>query len=106
MNTVIDLLEESFSLHKSNVAVRIYDKVWSYGELHSLSNTIARFLLEKGIQKGDRVAVLMNKSIYLYAAIIGIIKSGGVYVPLDSKAPPLRLARMLEDIDPFYVFID
>ncbi|MDH5203365.1 MAG: AMP-binding protein, partial [Nitrospirota bacterium] len=89
-----------------NVAVRIYDKVWSYGELHSLSNTIARFLLEKGIQKGDRVAVLMNKSIYLYAAIIGIIKSGGVYVPLDSKAPPLRLARMLEDIDPFYVFID
>ncbi|MDH5202201.1 MAG: amino acid adenylation domain-containing protein [Nitrospirota bacterium] len=106
MNTVIDLLEESFSLHKSNVAVRIYDKVWSYGELHSLSNTIARFLLEKGIQKGDRVAVLMNKSIYLYAAIIGIIKSGGVYVPLDSKAPPLRLARMLEDIDPFFVFID
>ena len=106
MNTVIDLLEESFSLYKSNAAVRIYNNVWSYGELHSLSNTIAKFLLEKGIQKGDRVAVLMNKSIYLYAAIIGIMKSGGVYVHLETKAPPLRLAKMLEDIDPFSVFID
>jgi len=106
MNTVLELIYKSFFLNKSEIAVRIYDNSWSYGELHHMSNRIASFLLEKGIRKGDRVAVLMNKSIYLYAAIIGIMRSGGVYVPLETKAPPLRLAKMLGDISPFCVFVD
>lgn len=106
MNTVLELIYKSFFLNKSEIAVRIYDNSWSYGELHHMSNRIASFLLEKGIQKGDRVAVLMNKSIYLYAAIIGIMRSGGVYVPFETKAPSFRLAEMLEDISPFYVFVD
>jgi amino acid adenylation domain-containing protein len=106
MKTVVDLINESFSAYKSKVAIRIYDKSWSYGDLHSLTDQIVTFLLEKGMKKGDRVVSLMNKSIFLYAAIIGILRSGGVYVPLDTRAPSLRLAKMVEDISPLVVFID
>jgi len=106
METVVELLEKSFSLHKSKVAIRIYDNLWTYSDLQNLANNILRFLLESGIKKGDRVVVLMNKSIYLYAAIVGIMQGGGVYVPLDTRTPSARLARILEDILPFYVFID
>jgi len=106
MKTVVDLINGSFSAYKSKVAIRIYNKSWSYADLHSLTDQIATFLLERGMNKGDRVVVLMNKSIFLYAAIVGIMRAGGVYVPLETRAPSLRLAKMMEDISPFVVFID
>ena len=106
MHTVLELLNKSFSLNKDRTAVRIYDDFWSYGELDTISNKIATFLMKNGIKHGDRIIVLMNKSIYLYAAIIGIMKSGGVYIPVYTKTPPLRLSEILNDISPFYVFID
>ncbi len=106
METIIDLLERSFSLHKARVGIRIYDDMWTYDDLQNLSSKISGFLLKAGIKKGERVAVLMNKSIYLYAAIVGIMRSGGVYVPLDGRTPSARIARILEDVAPFYVFID
>jgi len=106
MQTVVDLIKRNFSLHQSKVAVRVNDKIWTYNDLQDLSSKISSFLLKSGIKKGDRVIVLMNKSIYLFAAIIGIIQCGGVYVPLDSRTPFVRLAKILQDIFPFYVFID
>ena len=106
METIVELLEKSFSLHKARVAIGIYDNLWTYSDLENLSNNISDVLLESGIKKGDRVVVLMNKSIYLYAAIVGIMQGGGVYVPLDTRAPSARIARILEDVAPFYVFID
>ena len=106
VQTIVDLIEGSFSLHPSKVAIRIYDNMWTYNDLQDLSSKIARFLLKSGIKKGDRVVVLMNKSIYLYAALIGIIQGGGVYVPLDTRTPSERLGKILEDLVPFYIFID
>ena len=85
IQTVIDLLERSLSLNKSRVAIRIYDNSWTYSDLQNLSNNISGFLSEWGVKKRDRVVMLMNKSIYLYGAIVGIMQVGGVYVPLDTK---------------------
>lgn len=106
MQTVVDLLERSFSLHKSKVAIRIYDNIWTYNDLRDQSSKISSFLVKSGIKKGDRIVVLMNKSIYLYAATVGIMQAGAVYVPLDTRTPSARLARQLEDIVPFFVFVD
>jgi amino acid adenylation domain-containing protein len=106
VETILDLLETTFSRYQTRVAIRIYDQCWTYRDLENLSNSISNVLLESGIKKGDRVVVLMNKSIYLYAAIVGIMRCGGVYVPLDGKAPATRIARILEDIGPFYFFLD
>ena len=106
METIVDLLESSFSIHRSKAAIRIYDHLWTYNDLQYLSNKISRLLLTSGIKKGDRVVVVMNKSVYLFAAIIGIMQCGGVYVPIDTRTPSVRLAKILKDIIPFYVFID
>ena len=106
METVVDLINRSCSSYQSKVAVRIYDNMWTYGDLRDLSNSISTYLLKSGMKKGDRIIVLMNKSIYLYAAMVGIVQGGGVYVPLDTRTPSARLARIVEDIAPFCVFID
>jgi amino acid adenylation domain-containing protein len=106
MQTVVDLVSESFSLYPSKGAVRIYDNVWTYADLRDLSGKISEYLLKSGMKKGDRIIVLMNKSIYLYAAVVGIMQGGGIYVPLDTRTPSARLARIVEDIAPFDVFVD
>ncbi|HUL22606.1 MAG TPA: amino acid adenylation domain-containing protein [Thermodesulfobacteriota bacterium] len=106
METIVDLFEDSFTLYPLKPAVRIYADTWTYNDLRDLSSQIAHFLLESGMKRGDRVVVLMNKSIYLYAAMIGIMQGGGIYVPLDARTPSARLARILEDIVPFRIFID
>jgi len=106
MQTIVDLITKSFSLHSSKAAIRIRDHLWTYGDLRNYSDNISKFLLESGIRKGDRVVVLMNKSIYFYGAITGILRDGGVYVPLDVRTPPARLAGILKDIAPICVFID
>jgi fengycin family lipopeptide synthetase B len=106
MQTVVDLIKRSFSLHPLKAAIRIYDNIWTYQDLQKLSNSVSEVLLRSGMGRGDRVVVLMDKSIYLYAAIVGIMQGGGVYVPLDTRTPSIRLGRILCDIHPFYVFVD
>src|SRR5437867_9733786 len=71
----------------------------SYAQLEGLSNQLARILWEGGCRKGDRVCLLMPKSPMAIAAILGIYKAGGIYVPLDSSSPPGRLALMLDSCE-------
>ena len=69
----------------------------SYAELNRRANAIAHHLLGLGIGREDRVAVLMHRSSQHVAALIGILKCGAVYVPLDPRAPAERLRLMLGD---------
>src|SRR5690606_34558374 len=54
-------------------------------------------LVKRGIKKGDVIGVAIERSTDLIVAILGIIKSGAVYVPLDPQFPKGRLEYMLED---------
>lgn len=78
----------------------------SYGILSSASNRFGRRLIEMGCQKGDRVVLLAQKQALLLVGIIGILKSGAIYAPLDPKMPALRLKHILEDISPQVVLTD
>ena len=71
----------------------------SYAQLEELSNQLARTLREGGCRKGDRVCLLMPKSPMAIAAILGIYKAGGIYVPLDPTSPPGRLTLMLDSCE-------
>jgi acetyl-CoA synthetase len=59
----------------------IYEEV-SFAQLRSLSSSIAQFLLENNLQPNGRVAVLLPKTIELFASSVGIWRAGGCYVPL------------------------
>ena len=69
----------------------------SYQLLDQISDQIARNLKQSGIKHEDVVAIYMDRSAELIAALIGIIKAGAAFVPIDSSFPEKRLVHVLED---------
>jgi amino acid adenylation domain-containing protein len=65
----------------------------SYGELEAMSNRVAQVLLDTRRGAGDRAAILIPKGFEAVSAILGALKAGAVYVPLDPAEPPARMAR-------------
>lgn len=91
------LLEESAVKFPYKIAVTFKDQTISYQQLNNLSNKIAHILIENGISRSDRIALYLNKSIFSIAAIFGVLKAGGTYVPLDINSPEARLSYILEN---------
>lgn len=78
-------------------AVCFRDESVSYQELDRLSGRIAALLNSRGIASGDAVGVLMHRSTELIAVIVGILKAGAAYIPLDPAYPQRRLEMMVQD---------
>lgn len=79
----------------SRRAVTCGDKTLTYGELSALADRIASHLVEIGIGKGDFVGLGLNRSLNLPAALLGILKSGAAYVPIDPSYPAKRIQSMI-----------
>jgi amino acid adenylation domain-containing protein len=79
---------------------------WSYGVLNARANQVAHRLLALGVQPDDRVAVCMERGLEMVAALLGTLKAGACYVPLDPGYPAERLAGMLEDSAPKALLVD
>ncbi len=78
-------------------AVVCGDQTIGYSELDAYSNRLANLLVERGVCRGTRVGLLMDRSVGLIAAMLAIVKAGGAYVPIDPAYPRDRLAFMVED---------
>ncbi|OAA59688.1 non-ribosomal peptide synthetase [Niveomyces insectorum RCEF 264] len=74
----------------------VVSQTLSFRELNRLANRIARCLRSQGAQPGDAVAIVMEKSILLYAGILGIIKAGCAYLPLLPSIPIARAEAIFE----------
>jgi len=72
---------------------------WSYARLEEASNRLAHQLRALGCGRGDRVCVLAPKTPITIAALLGVLKTDAMYVPLDLGSPPPRLARMIAACD-------
>jgi amino acid adenylation domain-containing protein len=79
------------------VAVMHDDRSLTYAELNAAANRLAHRLVERGVEAGDRVTVLVPRSIELVIAELAVLKAGGVYVPIDPSAPAERIAFMVAD---------
>src|SRR5262249_31273566 len=81
-----------------NAPALSYDgKVLTYEEANRRANQIAHYLIRQGIGPDILVAVCLDRSFDLILAILGVLKAGGAYLPIDLSYPPDRLAFMLED---------
>lgn len=67
----------------------------SYKQLNSLGNKIARYIKSRGCSTGDVVGIIMEKSVLLYAGILGIVKARCSYLPLLPDMPPARIEAIL-----------
>ncbi|MDF6018169.1 non-ribosomal peptide synthetase [Streptomyces sp. JH34] len=81
-------------------AVRDAGTTLTYGELDARADALARHLAARGIGPEDRVAVALPRTAELVVALLGILKAGAAYVPLDPDYPAQRLSHMLDDSRP------
>jgi len=69
----------------------------TYIELDARANRVAQWLQTQGITRGDRVAICMDASLERLASILGVLKAGAAYVPLEPSLPAARLEEMIAD---------
>jgi amino acid adenylation domain-containing protein/non-ribosomal peptide synthase protein (TIGR01720 family) len=69
----------------------------TYQELNQQANQLARYLQYLGVKSGDFVAILKQRDLHFLIAILAILKTGGVYVPIDSSYPPERIKYMVNN---------
>ena len=77
----------------------------SYGELEAASNRLARLLGAVGCRPGERVALLLPKSPTAVISLLGVLKAGGIYVPVDPANPAARLAAIFASCEPRIVLV-
>lgn len=80
-----------------NLAVKVGDSQFTYDALNRLANQVARVIQSHQEGNGKPIAILMQKSCQLIAGMMGILKSGNIYVPLAPSDPPARIKTILED---------
>ena len=76
------------------------DGILTYAELNVRANRVAHRLIAHGVQSDDRVAICMERSAGMVVGILGILKAGAGYVPIDQGYPSERIAYLLEDSAP------
>lgn len=86
-------------LDPSAPAVQDGDQCLTHGEFDRLTDRVADDLRRHGVKPGDRVGLCIDRSVALVAGLVGIIKCGAAYVPLDPTYPRDRLDVMLQDAD-------
>jgi amino acid adenylation domain-containing protein len=92
-----DLIAARLRITPDAVAVTSDLETLTYRTLDALGNRIARTLVDAGVGPGMRVAVCLDRTPRMVAALLGVLKAGAAYVPLDPEYPRERLAYMLED---------
>ncbi|WP_433512347.1 amino acid adenylation domain-containing protein [Nonomuraea sp. CA-143628] len=79
---------------------------YTYAELDRLSGHLAARLVAAGVRPGECVASCLPRGSLVAVSLLGILRAGGVYVPVDADSPPERLAALLADIAPVAVVTD
>ncbi|MGI5141086.1 MULTISPECIES: Pls/PosA family non-ribosomal peptide synthetase [unclassified Streptomyces] len=91
------LFEASCDRVPSATALECGEHVLTYAELDARANRLAHLLRGLGIGQGSRVAILLPRSVDMYAALLAVGKAGAAFVPVDPAAPPDRVAFITAD---------
>jgi|SRR5579871_1199253 len=95
--TIGELFAEVVENHRDRVAVVEGHERLTYGALNERAERLAAQLEQLGVQSGDRVGLALDRSIAMITGMIGILKTGAAYVPLDTGYPADRVRFMIED---------
>jgi amino acid adenylation domain-containing protein len=99
-DSIKQLFEEQVARTPDADAVIFGDGRLTFDELNRRANRIAALLRDRGVGPGTLVGILMEKSLDLVPAVLGVVKAGGAYIPLDPMYPSDRIEFMVADADP------
>ncbi|MBC7428212.1 MAG: amino acid adenylation domain-containing protein [Bacteriovorax sp.] len=94
------IVEKNAKLNPHAIAIETTNGRMSYGELDLLSRRVANALIAKGVGRGSLVGISLTRTSQLVATILGVLKTGAGYVPLDPGFPQERLDYMIESSTP------
>ncbi len=100
--TIVDLFEEQVEKTPDNVAVVFAEQRLTYRELNERANQLAHYLIRIGIKPNDVVALRMPKCLEMIIGILGIVKAGATYLPINLSYPQERVDFMLKDSNATY----
>ncbi|NOQ27042.1 MAG: amino acid adenylation domain-containing protein, partial [Bacteroidales bacterium] len=95
--TIHHLFQEQVERTPENVAVSCDGNVFTYNELNRKANIIAHHIREIGIGRDDIISIFLDRSIETVFSMLGVLKSGGAYLPLDPDYPEERIDFILND---------
>ncbi len=91
---VHELFSEQAARTPDKTALIFEDKEFTYRQLDEMSNALAHFLREKGVQADEIVPIVAKRSWHVIVAMLGVLKAGGAYMPVDPTYPDDRIAYM------------
>lgn len=101
--SIHSMFERQVAATPDAVALVYQGSTLSYAQLNERVNALAHYLIGAGVGANDMVGLCMERSLELIVGILGIVKAGAAYVPLDPSYPRDRLAMMVEDAQPKFM---
>ncbi|WP_227488017.1 non-ribosomal peptide synthetase [Brachybacterium subflavum] len=98
--TLLDSAGATLRARGEQLAVTAPDGELSFRELDVRATLMARHLVREGVRPGDRVAVRIGRTVELPVLVLGILRAGGAFMPLDPAYPVGRVADMISDAEP------
>lgn len=93
----VKLFEKQVAKAPNRTAVIFEEKQLSYKQLNQKANQLAHYLKQKGLKAEALVPVCIERSLEMVIAILGVLKAGGTYVPIDPAYPAERIRHIMED---------
>ena len=104
-DTAISLFEEQVRMNPDNIALICNDEKLTYAQLNAKANSLAHYLLKKGIKPNDIVCIMANRSLETIICMLGILKSGAAFLNLDPTYPVDRTKYYINDSNVQYVLV-
>lgn len=95
--TVTQLFEEQVEKNPNKIALIFGDSNLTYFELNQKANSLAHYLLNFKIGQNSKVGIMVNRSFEMFVAILGVLKTGASYIPIDPEYPSDRIQYMLSN---------
>jgi long-chain acyl-CoA synthetase len=102
---ITDVMTSHGKWRTDKTAIICEDRRITWGEFNQRINKVANGLIKLGLQKGEKVSLLMANRIEVLEILFGTVKAGGVIVPLSAMVPGDSLARMINDSDSKFLFV-
>jgi len=91
--------ENSAILYPNAIALEQGEKKYTYTEVDRIANQMANYLINEGIGPEDKVVILLPRSLQVPVMMLGVLKAGAAYIPLDPEIPAERVNFIFEDAD-------